>query len=72
MLTHAAPGHVSVTVKHGATTVAHTALLYCTGTVHIQMPIPANAVHRGQTLLIQVKATEDRSTSESELDVSAS
>lgn len=65
-LTDAAPGHVSVTVTHGATTVARTALLYCTGTVHLSLPIPAKDVHAGESLFVTVSATENRSIGKTE------
>jgi hypothetical protein len=60
-LTDAAPGHVSVTVKHGSNTVASTALLYCTSTVHLNVPVPAAEVSSGDSLFVTVTVTENRS-----------
>jgi hypothetical protein len=60
-LTGAAPGHVSVTVKHGANTVASTALLYCTSTVHLNVHVPAAEVSSGDSLVVTVTVTENRS-----------
>jgi hypothetical protein len=71
-LTHAAPGHVSVTVKHGSKTVATTALLYCTSTVHLHVPISAKKVHKGESLLVKVVGTEDRAAGETDVYVSVS
>jgi hypothetical protein len=71
-LTDAAPGHVSVTVKHGSSTVASTALLYCTSTVHIDVPVPAAEVSSGDSLLVTVTVTENRSPGITEDYVQAS
>lgn len=68
-LTHAAPGHVSVTVEHGHTRIASTTLLYCTATVHLRVPIPAKKVHKGEGLLVKVAATEDRGLGETDLGI---
>jgi hypothetical protein len=71
-LTHAAPGHVAVTLRHGATTVAATALLYCTSTVHLDMPVPAQGLHAGEPLLVTVTVDENRSLAVTEEYVSVS
>ncbi len=65
-LTDAVPGHVWVTVTHGATTVARTALLCCTWTVHLSLAIPAKDAHAGESLCATVGATENRRTGKTE------
>lgn len=71
-LANAAPGHVAVTIKHGSTTVASTALLYCASTVHLNVPVPATQVRSGDSLLVSVTTTEDRSLWEIEKYISVS
>jgi hypothetical protein len=63
---------VSVTVKHGSSTVASTALLYCTSIVHLDVLVPAAQVSSGDTLLVTVTVTENRSLGITEDYVGAS